>query len=128
MPIVAFLLPVYQTLPAASGVTVCGIGPAGSGYSVIAPLAGSIRPIRLPHCPAHQIEPSAASTGSRERWPSVGTRHSLNSIAASPGISLGARRPFGGKCAARYRTIWSCSGLPDRSIIVPISSRQPSSV
>ena len=106
----------------------CGFAPAGSGYSVISPVVGSSCPIRLPHCPAHQIDPSAASTGSRERWPSVGTCHSLNAISASPGISFGARRSFGGKCAARYPVISPCSGLPDRSIIVPISSRQPSSV
>src|SRR3546814_7292786 len=74
---VPFLLPVYQTLPAASRVTVCGLAPSGSGYSAIAPVTGSILPIRLPHWPAHQMVPSGASMGSRERCPRLGTCHSL---------------------------------------------------
>jgi hypothetical protein len=84
LPIVAFLLPVYQTPPWASRVTVCGIAFAGNGYSFISPVAGLMRPIRFPHWPAHQMLPSAAWTGSRDRWPSVGVTHSLNAICAVP--------------------------------------------
>ena len=52
---------------AAANVPVLGIEPAGNANSFIVPSAGLIRPRRLPHCPAHQIDPSGASTGSRER-------------------------------------------------------------
>ena len=40
---------VGATAPAASRVTEWGLLPAGSGYSIIAPVAGSSRPTRLPH-------------------------------------------------------------------------------
>jgi hypothetical protein len=113
---VAFLLPVYQMLPARSVRAVCGIALAGSGYSFMLPVAGSMRPRTLPHCPTHQMLPSAAWTGSRERWPSVGTCHSLKEILAAPGTSLAAR------------LISSRAGLPDRSIMVPMISRQPAAV
>src|SRR3546814_9713530 len=94
---VPFLLPVYQTLHSASRVTVCGLAPSGSGYSAIAPVTGSILPIRLPHWPAHQMVPSGASMGSRERCPRLGTCHSLKAICARPDTGLAALRWFGGK-------------------------------
>src|SRR5215475_4503954 len=129
LPMVPLLLPVYQTLPALSRVTLCGKEFSGNGYSFMASVLGSMRPIRLPHCPAHQMDPSAACIGSRERCPSVGTRHSLNAICMSPGISVGAREVLGGKCVARYCVILSWfSGVLDRSIIVPVSSFQPARV
>src|SRR4030095_9981251 len=129
LPMVPFLLPVYQTLPALSRVTLCGMAFAGNGYSFMASVLGSMRPIRFPHCPAHQMDPSAACIGSRERCPRVGTCHSLNVICVSPGISVGAREVFGGKCVARYCMSLSwVSGLLDRSSIVPVSSFQPASV
>src|SRR5262245_20272991 len=104
---VPFLLPVYQTWPALSRVTLCGRAFSGKGYSCMASVLGSMRPIRFPHCPAHQIDPSAACIGSRERCPSVGTCHALNATCMSPGISVGAREVFGGKCVARYWVILS---------------------
>ena len=129
MPIEPFLLPVYQGMPLASSSTVCGIALGGNGYSFISPVAGLSRPIRLPNCPAHQMDPSAAWTGSRDRWPSVGICHSVNVISALPGMSVGARLVLGGKCAARYCVIVACSsGVRAMSIIVPISSFQPSRV
>ena len=129
MPTEPFLLPVYQGVPLASSSTVWGIALGGNGYSFISPVAGLSRPIRLPNWPAHQMEPSVACIGSRERWPSVGVCHSVNVISALPGMSLGARLVLGGKCAARYCVIAACSsGVRDRSIIVPISSFQPSRV
>src|SRR5262249_680546 len=98
---VALPLPVYQTPPALSIVTVCGLDLDGSGYSFISPVLGLIRPIRSDHWPTHQMLPSGASIGSRERWPSVGTVHSLNVILASPDTGLGARFVLGGKFVLR---------------------------
>src|SRR6195256_1719422 len=129
LPTVPFLLPVYQGMPLSSSHTECGNALGGNLYSFISPVMGLSRPIRLPNCPAHQIEPSAAWIGSRERWPSVGICHSVNAISAVPGMSLGARLVLGGKFVARYCVIVSRhSGLEDRSIIVPTSSFQPSLV
>src|SRR5512145_1806244 len=126
---VALPLPVYQMPPALSTVTVCGFDLDGSGYSFISPVLGLMRPIRSDHWPTHQMLPSGASTGSRERWPSVGTVHSLNAILASPETSLGARLELGGKCVARYCVILFCSpGVLLRSIIVAASSFHPSRV
>src|SRR5215468_1525333 len=99
------MLPVYQGMPLASSSTVCGNALGGSGYSFISPVAGLSRPIRLPNCPAHQMDPSAAWIGSRVRWPSVGVTHSLKVISVLPGTSLGARLVLGGKFAARYCVI-----------------------
>ena len=89
---------------------------AGNGYSFISPVVGSMRPIRLPHWPAHQMVPSGASTGSRARWPSVGTFHSVNPTSRSPGTSVGARVVSGGMLAARY---WAIS---DRSFAMSAKS------
>ena len=72
-----FLLPVYQGFPLGSSSTVCGKAPAGNCHSFISPVRGSSRPMMLPNCPTHQIEPSSAWIGSRVRWPSVGITHSL---------------------------------------------------
>src|SRR5919106_4284807 len=82
LPIVPLLFPVYQMLPSWSGVTVWGFAPSGNVYSQTSPVLGLIRPTRLAHIPAHQIDPSGACTGSRDRWPSVGTFHSRNAIDA----------------------------------------------
>jgi hypothetical protein len=129
LPIVALPLPVYQMPPALSTVTVWGLDLDGSGYSFISPVFGLIRPIRSDHWPTHQMLPSGASIGSRDRWPSVGTVHSLKAILASPETSLGVRLALGGKFVARYSVIFFCSsGVLLRSIIVPVSSFQPSRV
>src|SRR5262245_24070199 len=115
LPTVPFLLPLYQGMPLSSSHTECGSAFGGSLYSFIAPVAGSSRPIRLPNCPAHQIDPSAAWIGSRERWPSVGICHSVKLISVVPGTSLGARLVLGGKFVARYCVIsaWA-SGFGER--------------
>src|SRR5215471_16943571 len=128
LPIVPLPLPVYQMLPSWSGVTLWGLASAGNGYSRMSPVSGLIRPTRLPHCPAHQIDPSSVCTGSRARWPSVGTFHSRNVIEASPGTRVGCRWVRTGKCVARYSVIVPNSGLADRSIMLRINSRQPSRV
>src|SRR5262245_4196337 len=94
-------LPVYQTPPALSIVTVCGLDLDGSGYSFISPVLGLMRPIRSAHWPTHQMLPSGASIGSRERWPSGGTVHSSNVMLASPGTASGARVELGGKRVVR---------------------------
>src|SRR5690606_19323496 len=57
LPMVALPLPVYQMLPCASGVTLCGFAFGGNVYSVTSPVTGSRRPMRFAHIPAHQIEP-----------------------------------------------------------------------
>ena len=116
-------------MPLSSSHTECGMALGGSLYSFISPVAGLSRPIRLPNCPAHQIEPSSACTGSRERWPSVGICHSVNVISVLPGTSLGARLVFGGKFVARYCVIFGLRVRIGRGwTIVPISSFQPSLV
>ncbi len=69
--------------------------------------------------------PSSATIGSRDRWPRVGTVHSVKVILTLPGMSLGAIFLCGGKWVAMYLMILSCaSGVDDRSIMVPISSFQ----
>ena len=40
--------------------------------------------------------PSGASTGSRERWPSVGTCHSVMSMSTGPSINTGSRPGLAG--------------------------------
>jgi hypothetical protein len=75
--------------------------------SSISPVLGSRRPARLAHMPVHQIEPSFASTGSRERCPSVGTIHSIMSICVSPATSVGRLLTSSGKCSAKYAAIVS---------------------
>ena len=67
LPTVPFLFPEYQGMPLSSSHTECGSAFGGNLYSFISPVAGLSRPIRLPNCPAHQIEPSSAWIGSRER-------------------------------------------------------------
>ena len=74
---------------------------------------------------AHQMVPSGASTGSRARWPSVGTVHSVNPILSSPGTSLGrarrVRRHVGSQVPGNLRPLlrhvgksrpWSRSARP----------------
>jgi hypothetical protein len=101
LPTVPFLLPVYQGMPLSSSQTECGNAFGGSLYSFISPVAGLSRPIRLPNCPAHQMVPSAAWIGSRERWPSVGICHSVNEIPVGRAPAW-ARLVLGGKLVARY--------------------------
>jgi hypothetical protein len=100
----------YQIVPARSAVMLWGREPAGSVYSFISPVRGLRRPTMLPYWPAHQIVPSAVCTGSRERWPRVGTIHSLNVTVTGPETSTGSRPGFGGKCVARYcETVAACA-------------------
>lgn len=102
LPIVPFPFPVYQILPSWSGVTVWGFAAFGNEYSETSPVSGLIRPTRLAHCPAHQIDPSGACTGSRALWPSVGTIHSRNVIAALPGTRVGFNCVPGGKLGVSF--------------------------
>ena len=92
-------------LPSASSTMLCGLDAGSSGNSFISPVAGLSRPIRLMNWPFHQIVPSRVCSGSRERWPSVGTSHSLKVTETSPPTSSGARPGLGGKWVARYWVI-----------------------
>src|SRR3977135_3742300 len=95
LPTVPFLLPEYQGMPLSSSHTECGNALGGNLYSFISPVAGLSRPIRLPNCPAPQIEPSAAWIGSRERGPSGGICHYVNENSEQPDWRCG-RPPWHG--------------------------------